>query len=97
MTGTLAKFKSRLNLKWYKSLCARWCPGVQTAAVTIISDIPLSDLRFARYTLYRTVLELHALSPFGVYQVGHLQGEYLCEMLQMYLTPTSFVLRMKDS
>ena len=36
----------------------------QTAAVTIISYKPLSDLNFARYTiLYGR--QLHALSPFG--------------------------------
>ena len=37
------------------------------AAVTIISYIPLLGLNFAVYTS-RTVLELHALSPFGVYK-----------------------------
>ena len=37
----------------------------QTAAVTIISYKPLSDLNFARYTGH---WQLHALSPFGVYK-----------------------------
>ena len=36
------------------------CREVQTAAVTIISYKPLSDLNFARHTG-----QLHALSPFG--------------------------------
>ena len=39
------------------------CREVQTAAVTIISYKPLSDLNFARHTG-----QLHALSPFGVYK-----------------------------
>ena len=36
--------------------------AVQTAAITIISYKPLSDLNFTRYT------QLHALLPFAVYK-----------------------------
>ena len=41
----------------------------QTAAVTIISYKPPSDLNFARYTGHVVWhVQLHALSPFGVYK-----------------------------
>ena len=40
--------------------------AVQTAAVTIISYKPLSDLNFARYTQHYG--RVHALFSFGVYK-----------------------------
>ena len=82
VTGTLAKFKPRLKIVQI-SVCTN---GVQTAAVTIISYIPLSDLNFAVYT--GTVLELHALSPFGVYKPLILHCHAPCNLLIIILYRT---------
>ena len=64
VTGTLAKFKPRLKIVQI-SACTR---GVQTAAVTIISYIPLSDLNFAvctgQYWSYMPSPPLGSISPW---------------------------------